>query len=425
MDKRRTNEVFIAGRYPELTYNPRGSREQEKELKRYLADSGKALTISGPSKSGKTVLLQHNLPETDAIWINGSDLTSASVLYGKIVDWLGIFDMLEVQQQSGTATGGKIGAALKLPGGSGITAELNGKNSDSEAKTYSRTKSIADVAMQGLTELPVPIIIDDFHYVPEEVKVEIVRAIKALLLKTHVIMIAVPHEAFDAVRREPDMDGRVWGLSILPWSKDELVEIASAGFNLLGVVDHGDVVSKELAKASMGAPLLMQQLCLDFLLDKDIWVAQEPAVDLSESDDWNKFFAGVANRSIPGVFDYLVAGPKKHGQARSKRVRRDGLGATDIYGAILFAVAKMGAVSKIHYTELVAKMDELFLDVPQSQQVTTSLGHLASIAKENRGKSDAAVDYKDDSLHILEPFLSFYLQHGSWELPSAPVASQK
>jgi len=97
MDKRRTNEVFIAGRYPELTYNPRGSREQEKELKRYLADSGKALTISGPSKSGKTVLLQHNLPETDAIWINGSDLTSASVLYGKIVDWLGIFDMLEVK----------------------------------------------------------------------------------------------------------------------------------------------------------------------------------------------------------------------------------------------------------------------------------------------------------------------------------------
>jgi uncharacterized protein YcfJ len=127
MDKRRTNEVFIAGRYPELTYNPRGSREQEKELKRYLADSGKALTISGPSKSGKTVLLQHNLPETDAIWINGSDLTSASVLYGKIVDWLGIFDMLEVQQQSGTATGGKIGAALKLRAAVGSRPSSTGK----------------------------------------------------------------------------------------------------------------------------------------------------------------------------------------------------------------------------------------------------------------------------------------------------------
>jgi hypothetical protein len=51
-----------------------------------------------------------------------------------------------------------------------------------------------------------------------------------------------------------------------------------------------------------------------------------------------------------------------------------------------------------------------------SQQITSSLGHIASIAFENRGTSDAAVAYKNDELHVLDPFLLFYLTFGSWSV---------
>jgi len=420
MDKRRTRDVFVAGRYPELTYNPRDERKQETELKRYLDDSGKALTVSGPSKSGKTVLLQHNLPEQEAIWIEGSGLTGADVLYGKIIDWLGIYDMFEIKQESGTSVGGKFKADLRLPGGTGIGTSIGGDVKDAETKTFSRTRSLSDVAMQGLDELPVPIIIDDFHYVPEAAKLEIVRAVKGLLLRTHVVMIAVPHEAFDAVRQEPDMNGRVWGLKILPWEPDELVEIARAGFAVLGVIDKDDKVANELAAASMGAPFLMQQLCLDYLLDQEILHTQDPAVELALTDDLPSFYRRVADRSVPGVFDLLASGPKTHGQERSPRALKDGTGVTDIYGAILLAVAHLGPVTSISYTDILHKIQELFDDAPTGQRVANSLGHMSTIAHENRGSSDAALDYADDALHVLDPFLSFYLQHGQWELPAPP-----
>lgn len=420
MEKRRTRDVFVAGRYPELTYNPRNERKQENELHRYLDDAGKALTVSGPSKSGKTVLLQHNLPEQNAIWVDGTGLTSADVLYGKIIDWLGIYDMFEIKQESATSVGGKLKADLRLPGGSGIGASIGADVKDGETKTFSRTRSLSDVAMQGLGELPVPIIIDDFHYVPEASKLEIVRAVKALLLRTHVVMIAVPHEAFDAVRHEPDMNGRVWSLKILPWEREELIEIARAGFAVLGVIDEGDVVASELAAASMGAPFLMQQLCLDYLLDQEVLHTQEPAIRLSLADDLPSFYRRVADRSVPGVFDALASGPKTHGTERSPRPLKNGEGVTDIYGAILLAVAQLGPVASISYGDILHKIQELFDDAPSGQQVASSLGHMSTIAHEKRGSSDAALDYANDALHILDPFLSFYLQHGSWELPAPP-----
>lgn len=44
---------------------------------------------------------------------------------------------------------------------------------------------------------------------------------------------------------------------------------------------------------------------------------------------------------------------------------------------------------------------------------------MRDIAREARGSGDPALDYKDDELHILDPFLSFYLRYGSWDMPGA------
>ena len=46
--------------------------------------------------------------------------------------------------------------------------------------------------------------------------------------------------------------------------------------------------------------------------------------------------------------------------------------------------------------------------------MTVSLGYMAELARKNRGTGDAAVAYKNDDLHILDPFLLFYLRHGVW-----------
>ena len=71
-----------------------------------------------------------------------------------------------------------------------------------------------------------PIVVDDFHYVPAPVRRALARAIKTLIARTRVTLIAVPHEAFDLVRAEPDMDGRVWHLETTHWSHRDLQFIA-------------------------------------------------------------------------------------------------------------------------------------------------------------------------------------------------------
>lgn len=412
-----TKNVFIAGRYPPLTYSSRDERSQEAELRAYLDDQGKALTISGPSKSGKTVLVEHVIPADEAIWINGNDIETVDDLYRRIVEWYGLFDALEVQGQSGKSLNGQIGLNAGV-----VDASLGGTLAKSKATKQSRTRPIDVVAMSALSDLPVPIIIDDFHYVPADVKHRITRAIKGLIQRTHVIMIAVPHEAFEPLRLEPEMNGRIWSQAILPWDEEELVEIATKGFALLNVVDHGEVIAKELASASLGAPFLMQQLCLDYMHASNIFWTVQPAIDLSVESDWAAFYRRVANRIVPGVFDALVKGPKAHGKSRSPRALKDGTAVTDIYGAILHAIGHLGPRRSIHYTLITQTIAASFTEPPGSQQITASLGHLAAIADERRGSGDAAVDYKNDELHILDPFLSFYLRFGSWELPTAPAS---
>src|SRR3954452_25257033 len=102
-----TRNVFVAGGEPIVTYNPRDEFKLEQEVREYLDQSGKALSISGPSKSGKTVLIGRVLPKSEAIWIYGQDLTSVDVFWESIVDWLGLYDEVEMTdglQNQGCAT---------------------------------------------------------------------------------------------------------------------------------------------------------------------------------------------------------------------------------------------------------------------------------------------------------------------------------
>jgi len=221
-------------------------------------------------------------------------------------------------------------------------------------------------------------------------------------------------------RAEPDMDARVWQLRITHWSDDELVYIGRQGFHALGVEDANEAVARKLASASYGAPFLMQQLCYDYATSiLGVYETQAPPVTATAPDDWDAFFQRVANRSVPGVFDGLLRGPNPRGQQRIDRVLADGR-VTDIYGAVLYAVAQSGPKPSLRPQELVRILErDLVENVPTRQQIAASLGHIRDIAHAARGSGDAALDYKKDELHMLDPFLSFYLRHGSWDISPA------
>ena len=58
-----TTDVFTPAGVPTVTYVYRGEQDLETQLRHALKTPGLIISLSGPSKSGKTVLIKKVIPE--------------------------------------------------------------------------------------------------------------------------------------------------------------------------------------------------------------------------------------------------------------------------------------------------------------------------------------------------------------------------
>lgn len=90
IDRHFTSDVFIPGGMPEITYVSRNDLDIERKIQRWSQKRNKPLlSVSGPTKSGKTVLLKKYL--TDAIWLSGGAIQSAENFWETICEEYEIF----------------------------------------------------------------------------------------------------------------------------------------------------------------------------------------------------------------------------------------------------------------------------------------------------------------------------------------------
>ena len=223
-------EVFVPGGLPTITYNPRIQHGLEQQLRDYLDERRKILSISGATKTGKTVLVRSVLDDSDVIWVSGGTVSNSADLWEVIADDLGIDTELEQARQSADGRsrsyGGELSAGM-LKG----TKSTEMSSADSRSSRVQRTRPVQAAARKALLESMRPLVIDDFHYISPDVQLEIVRGLKDLVfLGSPIIVIAVPHRAYDVVRIEKEMNGRVQHLPVEFWSNDELLGIAEKAF---------------------------------------------------------------------------------------------------------------------------------------------------------------------------------------------------
>lgn len=234
-------DVFVPGRLPSVTYVPRDSLRLETRLRDYLDEGGKILSLSGSTKSGKTVLVLKVV--TGAIELSGGDVDDPNAFWHAVTDhfggpaaYSGISKTIERGEAEGASVTGRAGVKTPLfeVGGEG---ERNSEATETQAQTISRQRPINLVAKALLEEhLTSVVFIDDFHYMTPEVQLNVVRGLKPLVFKgLRVIIASVPHRAFDAVRVEKEMTGRVEQLQIPLWRDEELQGIATRGFSELNV----------------------------------------------------------------------------------------------------------------------------------------------------------------------------------------------
>ncbi len=406
----RVAEVFVVRRLPRVTYNPRDNRGLEAALTTYLDDRGTILSVSGATKTGKTVLLRSVAP--DAITLSGGAIESADDAWSQIAEVLGVW----TEQSKGDANTESEGRGWEGSGNIGfVGGKLTNDSTMSSTTNFSlaRRVSPANAAREALRGSSYLLIIDDFHYIDREVQLALVRGLKDLVFDgLGVILASVPHRAFDAVRVEKEMTGRVTHLNVTPWSEDELIEIARLGFEALNVVDQGGELAARLANESFASPHLMQDFCKRLCRANGVAEQQGTPVALSPPVDWEAFFKETAVDTSKAAFDLLRTGPRQ----RTDRIRRrlkDGR-ETDIYGAVLAAVAHTGPKLEIGYEVLRASLrDVLSSELPQRHEVTRVLDQMTQIARE-KVDGEPVLEYDDvmSTVHISDPYFAFYLRWG-------------
>lgn len=403
-------DVFVVGRLPRVTYNPRDNRGLETALRTYLDDRGTILSVSGATKTGKTVLLRSVAP--GALMLSGGTIDSIDDVWNQIAEQLGLW----TEQSVGDSTSETERRAWE--GGLSAAAISGKRMSDSQSST-SRENSLtrrmtptlaARRALSGSTHI---LVIDDFHYVNRDLQLAIVRGVKDLVFDgLGVVLASVPHRAFDAVRVEKEMTGRVTHLNVASWTEDELVEISRLGFRALNVIDMDEELGMRLARESFASPHLMQEFCKRLCRVNGVESERERPAKLVPPGDWQSFFRETAVDTSKAAFDLLRTGPRQRTD-RIKRILKDGR-ETDIYGAVLAAIAHTGPRLEIAYEALRAALREVLAsDPPQRHEITRVLDQMTQIARE-KVEGEPVMEYDDQysTLHISDPYFAFYLRWG-------------
>jgi len=408
----RYQEVFVAGGFPKHTYNPRADLQLENQLRESRENLCKLVTVTGQTKSGKTVLVRSVLPREECAWVDGGTVSAEDDFWQVVLEQLDIFQTTEEEAGAGTTStiAGKGRAAANFivaKGSAEVGAEI--ANTRSKSRARSRAVSARVAALRGLKNAQVPVVIDDFHYLPKETQGEIVRALKQPIFDgLPVIIIAIPHRRYDAVRVEKEMTGRIMSVDVPSWSEGELTFIPDTGFRLLDL-QFGSMLAKRIATEAIGSPHLAQDFCRTICRIAGVGDGKARI----DGIDVERVFRDVADTVGRPIFDKLARGPRQRSD-RIPRKLKDGR-VVDIYELVLHALAHLrpGLVS-LEYEDLRAAIRDVSdTQIPHLHEVARVLKHMATIAASDQS-STPVIDFEEDEkkLHITDPFFAFYLRWG-------------
>lgn len=88
-------DVFVPGGLPLHTYNPRADLQLEDRLAEAKRNLSKLVTVTGQTKSGKTVLARKVFPKKGSIWIDGGLVRTEDDFWHSVVDQLGLFGQIQ------------------------------------------------------------------------------------------------------------------------------------------------------------------------------------------------------------------------------------------------------------------------------------------------------------------------------------------
>lgn len=413
----KAQEVFVPGSYPQHTYIRRAAQGFEESLRDSLDTPGQVVSLSGPSKSGKTVLVERVVGRDSLIPISGASLTSPNDIWQRILDWMETPSSTSRSHSIGGMIGGEVGAKgglevkflAKGEVGGSLKSELN---ADASRETVTERQGMSQVVRE-IADSDFVVLLDDFHYMDRKIQVEVAKSLKeAVRLGIKIVTASVVHRGDDVVRANPELRGRVRAIDLPYWSQTELKQIADVGFYTLNA-EIDQVALDNFAEESAGSPQLMQLLCLQacFVLEIRNRCAERRRVTVG-SDLLGKILEQTsANTDFRSLVDVLDAGPRTRGTERKTYRFKDG-SEGDVYRVVLRAVAERPPRLSFSYPELLERTVNICVgESPVGSSVTGTCLHMAKLAKE-KFPTERAVDWDEQKqvFDIPDPYLPFYLR---------------
>lgn len=407
--------VFTPNDQPTITYISRENAKTEQKLKDYIDAKNMVVSICGPSKTGKTVLLRNSVNKENLIPINGASIRSIDDFYSCLFSFIDMPEEKTVTDSSQTTTSGTAGLGFNV--GFGGLAALNAKSSgsvtDQKQQTISQktASNPITIIISILANTKYIIFIDDFHYIEKNIQSDVAKVIKSLAENgVKICTASVPHRNDDVVRANAELRGRLATIDIPEWNADELKAIATKGFVALNA-EIDPLVINNLVEESFQSPQLMQALCMNLCrivnlrksLDKMQKVSTNSEALLEAKKDTSDF----ANFS--SLVDALHSGPKIHGMERKQFDLTDGTQG-DVYRAILLAMKSDPPSRHFSYDQIIQRVKDVCIkDTPTGSSISGSLSHISDIAKDMAG-GGKVLEWDDNILTIIDPYFSFYLR---------------
>jgi len=408
-------EVFTPTSYPTYTYVSRVELHHERLLREWTRTSTQIASLSGPSKAGKTVLVQRVVGEGNLITVSGASVRTPDQLWERVLDWWGE-PHVKIASRADTTTEASARERAVNLGVTGTGASTKGTSSSSgtSADTLQATVNRRGLpqVVDELAGKQTTVLLDDFHYIPLAIQNDVAQQLKdAASRGVRICVASVPHRADNLVRALPELRGRVLAIDLDYWSRTDLLEIPRLGCAHLGLqVDVASLVM--FATEAAGSPQLMQSICL--WMCNHLGVREASAlIRTAELDDAARreiLFLTSCTVDFRSLVRALGAGPKARPGERQIYTHKDGRKG-DVYLTVLRAVAMDPPRLALDKDELNRRLDDLCAGKsPDGASVVRTCVTLGQIAQGFASPPSLEWDDQENVLVLTDPYLLFYLR---------------
>jgi len=412
--KYNASDIFQPASFPEYTYVTRQVNEREtyeSKLRRAIQTKGMLSFVTGASKSGKTVLCHKVIEKDNLIEVSGSHIHVVEDFWIQIAEVLLL--PIEVEVTSGAnkefAISAEMGAKAGIPfiADGSVKGGTVFKDTNINSTKEKQQRSIKQIIEYVIRNNKV-IVIDDYHYIDKSVQLSIARILKnEIFYGLRVVIISLPHRSDDAIRLNPDLNGRVRFIAIEQWAKDELVQIPQKGFSLLGLEIKSEIIEL-LGEESITSPQLMQQICLNIAFD----CADRAVQEIADRASICNVLKGITeDLQYENIIEKIILGPSHGREKRKQHILTDG-SKHDIYYVLLRALAEDPPSVAISMDQIQVRISSILADKensPRRVDISNTLDQIQKIL-DHCGYKFEYMEWREQKLNVLDPLFLFYLR---------------